>query len=784
ERTVLQLPGTSSVAYLGDLAEVTRGYVDPPTSAVGAGGVPALALAVSMRTGGNLVDLGERVQALYEALPERYPHGIEFQIAFFEPNTVDTRIDEFLGSVGQSVAIVLVVMLLFLGLRTGTVVASLIPTTMIITMFVMALFDIWIDQISLAALIISLGLLVDNAIVMSEATLVRMTEGEAPFDAAVASARELAVPLLTSSLTTAAAFLPIFLAESNTGEYTAPLFKVVTISLLISWGLSLTMIPLLCVTFLRAKAAQSEQKSFESRFYRLYRGFLRGFLRFRLLSLVAVIAAFFGIMQLMAVVPKIFFPPTGRSFFIASFELPTGTPIERTQALVSQIDRFMQEELLAGEGRAEGVKDWTSFVGATPPRFVLSFDTKPPEPQRATYMLNTTSFEAVEPAMAKLRAFADESLPDAETWVRPLQNGPPVTKPVMIRLSGKDIDRLFEIAGRVQERLGEVQGTRNIGHNWGSRVKKFVVDIDGDRARRAGVSHLDVAVSLQTFLSGMQVTTYREDEDTIPVVLRSVASDRQDIDRLETLNVFSQSTGQSVPLSQVADIELAFQPSVIKRRDRYRTVTVESELSEGVTAFDVVAAIRPWLDQQQESWPVGYRYEIGGEIESSGKANASIAAKVPVGILFIVLLLVWQFNSLRKPVIILATIPLAMMGVVLGLLTMRSYFGFMTLLGVISLAGIVINNAIVLLERIQLEIDENGLTPQAAILEAAQRRLRPILLTTATTIASLLPLYLGGGPMFEPMAVAIMFGLAFATVLTLGVVPLLYSLFFRVSFRT
>ena len=352
-----------------------------------------------------------------------------------------------------------------------------------------------------------------------------------------------------------------------------------------------------------------------------------------------------------------------------------------------------------------------------------------------------------------------------------------------VRLSGKSLDTLFELVDTVKSRLGQIEGTRDITDNWGHRTKKLVVSVNEARALRAGLTHQDIAVSLQTALSGIDVTEYREEEDIIPVTLRSVAADRNDLGKLETLNIYAQATGQSIPLKQVADLKVVWEPSKVLRRDRLKTVTVQSNIKPGANAMAISQEIGRWLDGERQKWPVGYKYELGGEIESSGKANASIGAKLPIAGLIILLLLIGQFNSIRRTAIVGLTIPLGLIGVVIGLLITRSYFGFMTMLGVISLAGIVINNAIVLLDRIQIEMEQNGLPANQAIVASAQRRLRPILLTVATTVGGLLPLWFGGGPMWEPMAIAIIFGLVFATVLTLGVVPVLYALFFRVSFR-
>ncbi len=805
-RTVIQVSarrdasGTSSreLVSLGDLAEIRRAYVDPPRSMTRGPGGECLALAISMREGGNVVELGEVVRPALERLEAYYPIGIEFDWVQFAPDTVSALVDGFVVNLYQAIGIVVLVMLVSLGPRTGLVVASLIPMAMLLTLAMMSVFRIGLDQMSIASLIIALGMLVDNAIVMSESIMVSMAEGKKPVAAAVESAAELRIPLLTSSLTTAAAFLPIFLAESAVGEYTAPLFKVVTLTLLGSWVLSLTMIPMLCAAFLKVETRE-EGDAYGSPFYRAYRRLLVALLKRRGLALAGVAGVFALAMAGFAAVPKIFFPPNDRPTFTVEVELPVGSPIERTAAVVAEIEDFLRAELVAGvwpgtedvgfwgrlagrEGRPDGIVTWASFIGNGGPKFTLGYNPGLQSPEYAILLVNTVTRPAVDRVIPRIEAFAAR-FPDAKTTVRPLSNGPPAWPPVEVRLSGRDTDVIFDLADRVKARLREIPGTRLIDDDWGAKSKKLVVQVDEPRARRAGVSNQDVAISLQTFLEGLETTEYREGDQLIPVTLRSVAAERQDLAQLETLKVYAQATGASVPLKQVADLEMAWEPAQVKRRDRLRTVTVECGVEPGVTAAEVTAVLEPWLESEARSLAPGYGFELGGENESSGEANASIAAKLPVAGLIIVLLLVSQFNSVRRPLIILITIPLGVIGVVVGLLVARSYFGFMTLLGIISLAGIVINNAIVLLDRIRIEIEENGLEPPRAIVESAQKRLRPILLTTCTTIGGMIPLWLGGGAMWEPMAIAIIFGLAFATLLTLGVVPILYSLFFRVSFE-
>ncbi len=782
-RTVIGVPGRSEFLYLEDIAEVKRGYIDPPRVKMRANGRPALGLAISTKAGGSVIRLGEQIRQIVDDVNQLYPIGLDFDLVAFQTDRVEKKVDEFTGNVGQAVVIVLGVMLIMLGLRTGMVVASLVPSAMLATLMVMGFLEIGIDQMSLAALIIALGMLVDNAIVMSESIMVQMAAGKERVQAAVDSARELRIPLLTSSLTTSAAFLPIYLAESTTGEYTGVLFVVVTIALLCSWLLSLTMVPLLCVMFLKVQA-EPDADAFNTRFYRVYRGSLLAVVRHPWLSLAASAGLLFLAMQGMQYVPNIFFPPSDTPMFTAEIESPVGTSIERSQEIMLAIDHFVEEELAVNEQRAEGVVNWSTFIGQGGPRFTLTYAPEPSSSEYSFMLFNATSIEAINEMIPRLENFCAEQFADVEATIKPLQLGAPVDNPVEVRISGADEQALFALVDDVKHELASLPGTRSAGDNWGMRTKKIDVEINGPRARRSGVTNQDIAVSLQSVLSGYTATDYREGDEIIPVVLRSIEADRKDVGKLESLNVYSQLTGRSVPLQQVADLEVTWQPAKVLRRNRLKTVNVYADLEPGVTPVTITDQLIPWLSEQQAKWPIGYRWELGGEYETSGKANESINEKLPIGGLIIVLLLVGQFNSIRRPLIILATLPLGLVGVVAGLLITGSYFGFMTLLGVISLAGIVVNNAIVLLDRINIEINDNGLAPNRAIIEASQRRLRPILLTTLTTVGGLIPLWLGGGPMWEPMAIAIIFGLSFATLLTLGFVPVLYVLLFRVSFKS
>jgi multidrug efflux pump subunit AcrB len=573
------------------------------------------------------------------------------------------------------------------------------------------------------------------------------------------------------------------LAESGVGEYCAPLFKVVTITLLSSWVLSLTMIPMLCVIFLRVKQ-QKQKNPYDSKFYKKYRSFLLLLLRHRLLTVLTVLVIFFIALQGFALLPNIFFPSGDKAIYTAEVNLPTGTPIKRTVEVIDQLEKFLNRDLVIDETRPDGIVDWSTFIGQGPPTFALGFMPEQANPGYACLIVNaTTGGPILDDLIQKTELYCRELFPDVRPSIQRLELGPPPDAPVNIRIFGKDLGRLSQIAEQVKEKLASIPGTKDIHDDWGLQRKKLMVKINQARAKRAGVTNQDIAMSLQAALTGIETTQFREEDQVIPITLRSMESERQDIGKLETINVYSQATGQNVSLKQVADLEIVWEPSKRYRRDLLKAMSIKCDVSSQVTPIAVAQEMEPWLEAEKANWEIGYKYEIGGEAESSEEASKSINDKLPIAGLIIVLLLVGQFNSIRRPMIILMTIPLGIIGVIIGLLILRSYFGFMTLLGVISLAGVVINNAIVLIDRIRIEREENGLEPQRAVIEATQRRLRPILLTTATTIGGLLPLYLGGGSLWEPMAIAIMFGLAFATILTLGVVPVLYSIFFKVKFR-
>ena len=773
--TIIPL-NTGEKIYLKDIANIKYEYKNPSSFIVQKDGKESLIVSISMKKDGDIIKLGEQIDTLMSQVAQKLPLGVKLDRIFNEPKIVDKIVGNFVINLLQAMALVVIVMLFSLGLRTGLIVAVLIPMSILTSFIVMSVFDIWLDQVSLAALIISLGLLVDSAIVMSESIMVLMQRGKNVVEASIQSANELKIPLLTSALTTSAAFLPIFLAKSSTGEYTNSIFKVVTITLLCSWILALTLTPVLSKYFMK-KDLQQEHK--ETIFQSFYRAFLNFVLGNKAIVIIMVILIFAGSLKLLEYVPKKFFPPSSEATFTVEINLPVGTAIETTKDNVSKIENFIKEKYMS-QGQNNEVLNFVSFIGESAPRFWLSYEQELASAEYSTILVNTKDNSNITNIRKDIETFAKANFPDMQINAKTLAMGPPVKKPIEIRISGKDTDKLFELSAKVKQELAKIEGVKNIVDDWGIRNKKLSIQIDEAKALKEGITNLDIALSLQSSLSGFEVTTFRKDDKLIPIILRSNENTKDDINRLETINVYSQSSGKNISLSQVASVQVVYEESKIIRRDRLKTVTVGSDIKEDANALEIFASTKPWLDEYSKDFELGYYYEFGGEFEVSGKANDSIVVNLPIAFMAILLMMVAQFNSVRKPLIILTAIPLGIIGVSFGLFITNSYFGFMTLLGIISLSGIVINNAIVLLERIKTE-EQNGFNSYDAIIEASLSRLRPIVLTTLTTVLGLVPLWYSGGVMWEPMAISIIFGLMISTMFTLGFVPVLYALFFKVK---
>jgi len=747
-------------------------------------GEEAISLHVSLKEGRNIIQLGEDVDAIIAKYNAKLPVGLNTMRISSIDTYINSKIDAFMSNLMQAIAIVLAVMLIFLGLRTGLVISSLIPIVTITTIFMMGVMGIGLNQISLAALIMALGMMVDNGIVVAESIIVRMEDGQDVKQAAIESGKELFMPLLISTLTTSAAFMSFYMAQSVMGDIMGPIFVVISIALLSSWIISLSIITLFCVYFLKVEKKENKKLSFLDKLIlalkRKYKDLILIALQWKKSVLFGVLALFvlsifgFGLLEV------VFFPNSDRNMITIDINLPQGSKIEVTNKTVEKIEKYMSQHLLASKIKPEGIENWSSFIGKGPSSYDLGYSADEPNSNYAHILVNTTNFEINDSLIAKLDRYCFNMLPNAEVKVGRLGAGGGGT-PIEIKVSGENPDELAIISSSIKTKLMSISGTKNIRDDWGPKGKKFLINIDPFKAQKVGISNQDIAISLQTVLDGFTAGEYREANTSIPIVMQSKNSATQNLASLETLNIFSQNSGKSVPLIQIAEIVPMWQYSKIKRLNLTRSINIKSELTDGGNANDIMAELSPWLKKEKKSWQQDYTYELGGDAANSAENMGAVIKYLPLSAFIIIMLLIIQFNSIRKMTMIVLTIPLGVIGMVLGLLIFNVPFGFMAFLGVISLAGIVINNAIVLVDKIELE--EKDRSAQDAIITACLQRFRPIVLATFTTVLGLVPLYLGGGAMWEPMAVTIMVGLLFGTIITLLFIPSFYSVLYKVSYE-
>ncbi len=774
---------SGQVIALGDITNIKKGYIDPPKQKVRINGKDAISLHVSLKEGSNIIKLGEEINVLTEKWLKKLPIGLELKRVASIDEYIDLKIDSFIGNLIQSIIIVLAVMLFFLGLRTGFVIASLIPIVTITTFMVMGLLGIGVNQITLAALIMALGMMVDNAIVVAESIMVKMDEGIPVKKAAIDSCNELLVPLLISTLTTAAAFLSFYMAETVMGDITGPIFVVISIALLSSWIISLSIITLFCVFFLKVNTNKEAKKSFLDKLILSLKTKYKNIILFALSNkrsvLISVVLLFFLSLYGFTKLGFVFFPDSDRNMITIDINLPEANKIESTTETVLAIEKFITDSLQVNKIRTDGIIDCTAYIGEGPSSYDLGYSADEPNSNYAHILVNTSNYLVNTAMIERLDDFCFSNFPNADIKVGSLSSGGGGT-PIEIKVSGENPDELTAIATKIKSKLYLIDGTKNVKDDWGPKGKKFVIDIDQNKARFAGITNQDIATSLQTVLDGFKTGEYREDDKSIPIIMLNNQSKQQTLSSLETVNIYAQNTGRSVPLLQVASIVPEWQYSKIKRLDITRTIIISSELTSNGNASQITKQIKPWLEEESLNWGDDYAYSLGGDAENSAENMGAVISYLPLSAFIIFMLLIIQFNSFRKMLMIVTTIPLGVIGMVIGLLIFDVPFGFMAFLGVISLAGIVINNAIVLIDRIEIEELDHSI--QDAIIAACLQRFRPILLATFTTVLGLIPLYLGGGLMWEPMAVTIMVGLLFGTVITLIFIPAFYSVLYKVDY--
>ena len=771
-RVALEAPG-GQLVYLEDLATVRRGYVDPPDAPAYYDGKPALVLGVSMVPGSNVVELGRLVQEELAELRGELPLGMELDVAIFQPDLVEASVRNASENLLQTVVVVLVVVMLALGFRTGLIVGAMVPLTMMATLVGMSLWGIELHRVSIAAIIVALGLLVDNGVVIAEDIKKRLDLGAERLEAALATPRTLAFPLLTSSLTTVAAFMPLVLIEGGSGEFLKSLGQVLSVALLSSWLIAITVIPAFCYWFLPSvqPGTAPEEASYDGRAYRLYRAALTGLLRWRRSFVLLMVGLLFSATIIFGVVRQRSLGPSERNQFTVYLDLPAGASVSQTMEVTERLNAY----LLDPQENPE-VSGVLSYVGSGGPRFFLALSPNDPQPNKAFLVVNTERADQIEQVMARVEDAILERLPEASgrTDILFLGQAPLGTVELLIR--GPEIDTLRRIAAQVTDVFHEVPGIRAVRNDWENAVFKMLVEVDQERARRAGVTSEAISQTLSALFDGADVTTYREGELSIPVALRAQESDRGSLDGLRTVEFLSSNTGDPVPLVQVADLGGEVEPSRIRRLDQERAMTVLGK-RPGFTATELFALMEPGIQEIEAALPPGYTLEVEGEIKDAEESGEELFKFAPHALFAIVLLLVLQFNSFRRPAIILFTIPLVLIGANYGLFAFRGYFDFTAMLGLFSLAGIIINNGIVLIDRID-EARGEGMSVGDAVMDAAMARARPIIMTTITTIVGLVPLALFGGEFWYSMAIVIMCGLGVGSVLTLAFVPVLYSLLF------
>lgn len=772
---VFRLPDSDRVMRLGDVVEVRRALIDPPQNPSFFNNHQAIILAVSTIEGTNNVEFGERLTVMVDDFQQSLPIGYVLEYATYQPELIATAVDSAVSNVYQTLAIVLVVVMVFLGVRTGLIVGFFVPLTMLLGIIVMRLLDVELQRMSIAATIIALGLLVDNAIVVAEDIRTRLENGMDRMKAATSSGGTLAIPLLTSSLTTILAFMPMMLIDGASGEYVRSLAQVVTILLLGSWVLSMTVTPAMCAWFMTiptASAESADEPKYQGAMYKIYRVILGVFLKFRLLSIAALVGAFVLSVNILGTIKTEFFPLGDRTQFLVYLDFEAGTDVRETQSELRKLTRWLADTDINPE-----ITSHIGYVGYGGPRFFLALSPVDPDPHRAFVVVNTIDFASVSPLIDRVNTFMDANIAGARSDAKKMWFGGSEPGLVQIKLIGPDGDVLSEFASEIMNVFYAVSGTVGIKQDWENKVLKLVVDVDQTRARRAGVSSEDVAKSLQTVFSGIQISDYREGDKTIPIVIRGDEELRFSLSGLQRMQIYAPANDAFVSLDQVANVRGEWTYSIIKRVDQQRTMTIEAR-NPNIPAPKLYEAVRDTIEGLD--LPPGYRFELAGEIADQAEANEKLFGMLPLALAGIVILLVGQFNSFRKGGIIILTIPLILIGGTVGLVVMGAPYGFMVLLGFFSLAGILINNGIVLIDRIQEE-EQAGRDPLDAIITACLARLRPILMATLTTVLGLVPLILFGGALFYGMASVIAWGLVVATVFTLGFVPALYTLFFKIK---
>ncbi|MDF2152439.1 efflux RND transporter permease subunit VmeI [Vibrio sp. CAU 1672] len=767
--------GAQGLIYLKDVANIERGYVEVPTNIINFNGQLALNVGVSFAQGVNVVEVGKAFDRRLAELKYQQPVGIDIAEIYSQPKEVDKSVSGFVISLGQAVAIVIIVLLFFMGLRSGLLIGLILLLTVLGTFIFMKYFAIDLQRISLGALVIALGMLVDNAIVVVEGILIGTQKGRTRLQAATDIVTQTKWPLLGATVIAVTAFAPIGLSEDATGEYCGTLFTVLLISLMLSWFTAISLTPFFADIFFKGqkvKTGQDEESDpYNGIIFVAYKRFLEFCMKRAWLTVIVLVvglaAALFGF----GYVKQAFFPSSTTPMFQVDVWLPEGTDIRSTNNKLKELEGWLASQ--------ENVAHITTTAGKGLQRFMLTYA---PEKSYAAYGEITTrmsSYEALAPLMASFREHIKSNYPEINYKFKQIELGPGGGAKIEARVIGSDPTVLRTIAAQVMDIMYADPGATNVRHDWRERTQVLEPQFNESQARRYGISKSDVDDFLSMSFSGMAVGVYRDGTTLMPIVARLPEDERIDIRNIEGMKIWSPAQGEYIPLQQVTmGYEMRWEDPIIVRKNRKRILTVMAD--PDILGEETAATLQKRLQDQIEAieLPPGYSLEWGGEYESSRDAQASLFTTMPLGYLFMFLITVFLFNSVKEPLIVWLTVPLAIIGVTTGLLALNTPFGFMALLGFLSLSGMLLKNGIVLLDQIEIEM-HSGKDPYVAVVDAALSRVRPVCMAAITTILGMVPLL--PDIFFKPMAVTIMFGLGFATVLTLIVVPVLYRLFHKVS---
>jgi len=780
ENLVLRGPNGIANIRLGDIAQVYRGYVDPTQTRMRFNGKDVIGLGISMQKGGDIIQLGKDLRAAFEKLRGQLPVGIEMDQVQDQPKAVKQSVGEFVRVLIEAVVIVLAVSFVALGLHTrplrldvrpGLVVALTIPLVLAVTFLFMHIFGIGLHKISLGALIVALGLLVDDAIIAVEMMVRKLEEGFSKMEAATFAYTSTAMPMLTGTLITAAGFLPVGLARSTVGEYTFAIFAVTALALVLSWLAAVYFTPYLGYLLLRTRGAGAGEhhEVFDTPFYARFRRLVDWCVTWRKTVIAITLVTFVLGIYAFKFVEKQFFPDSSRPELMVELWMPEGTSFAQMEAEAKRFERLV--------GKDRQVESLTTFVGTGAPRFYLPLDQIFPQSNVAQVIVMPASTEVRDALRRRIIKLLDTEFPYLRGRVKLLPNGPPVAYPVQFRVIGPEAGAVRQLADQVKAVMRANPNTVGVNDNWNENVKMLRLEIDQDKARALGVTTSAIARVTQTVLTGVPVGQYRDGDKLIEILMRTPRNERDAMSDLNNVLV-ATNTGRTVPLTQVARVALKSEPGVVWRENRDFGVTVQADVVDGIQGPTVTAQINPQLDQLRAQLSAGYRITVAGAEEESGKAGASIAAQLPLCIFLIFTLLMLQLHSFSRALMVFLTGPLGLIGAAATLLLLRAPMGFVAQLGITALLGMIIRNSVILVDQIEQDISA-GVPPWTAIVEAAVRRFRPIILTAAAAVLAMIPL--SRSMFWGPMAVAIMGGLIIATVLTLLFLPALYAAWFRIK---